>query len=401
MYYQAKNVPSLNENEHRAAGDRKEAVLGAVEKANKRLEKRGYSERISVTIVREFFVEGKKGQWLPKFDFTIQGPNFAEGQWRFIAVIDHLPTAISGEYANIIRTFDPETLNKTNKNWSTHGPECVHCGLDRRRKQTIVVEKEGEVLQVGKTCLEAYTKCPAGVLVLNEIEKIERASQGGGQEWVYAARDIVACAVKVTEGATLYTKASEDDAGTKSHTLDCLYRRTDNYGQYVWEWPNDADYEKADTIIAWVADTFEYNQGSYQANVLSLLTANYVLSNHVGIMASLVGCWVREQKKRIEKATKANEWVSNVGDVYEGTLTLMRKPGFNTQYGYMTIYTFEDAAGNTLIWKTSSAIYDGEYEIGPGAVVCVKGKVKEHGLYKGLKQTVLTRCKVEVVSEAA
>lgn len=42
--------------------------------------------------------------------------------------------------------------------------------------------------------------------------------------------------------------------------------------------------------IAWVADTFDYGQGDYQANVLSLLTANYVLSNHVGIMASLVGC---------------------------------------------------------------------------------------------------------------
>lgn len=65
-----------------------------------------------------------------------------------------------------------------------------------------------------------------------------------------------------------------------------------------------------------------------------------------------------------------------------------------TQY----LHTFEDESGNVLVWKTTSPIArevgDHYIDVNKGETVTVKGTVKEHGEYKGIKQTVLTRCKI-------
>lgn len=51
--------------------------------------------------------------------------------------------------------------------------------------------------------------------------------------------------------------------------------------------------------------------------------------------------------------------------------------------------TFEDAQGHQFLWKTGSYI-----EAQEGDKVTLKGTIKAHSEYKGIKQTELTRCKV-------
>lgn len=65
------------------------------------------------------------------------------------------------------------------------------------------------------------------------------------------------------------------------------------------------------------------------------------------------------------------------------------------------IHTFEDSAGNVLVWKTTKPV---EYIAGDeckripkGSIVKLTGTVKEHGMYSDTEQTVITRCKFEVV----
>ncbi len=68
------------------------------------------------------------------------------------------------------------------------------------------------------------------------------------------------------------------------------------------------------------------------------------------------------------------------------------------------IYIMEDAEGNVLTWKSTSSpviFKDDEVEvIRKGDILSVTGKIKEHSEYKGVKQTVLTRCKISVVEKA-
>ena len=89
-----------------------------------------------------------------------------------------------------------------------------------------------------------------------------------------------------------------------------------------------------------------------------------------------------------------SDYVGAEGEKVELTLRLVKVGGYDTFFAgretYVSVYTFEDENHNKLVWKTQKGI-DGE--------VCdffkVKGTVKEHSEYRGEKQTVLTRCKVE------
>lgn len=62
-----------------------------------------------------------------------------------------------------------------------------------------------------------------------------------------------------------------------------------------------------------------------------------------------------------------------------------------------TVYVFSDAAGNKLVWHTTSrlkAVVDGQcVPVETGAEVTIAGTVKRHGEYKGEKQTELQRVK--------
>lgn len=75
-------------------------------------------------------------------------------------------------------------------------------------------------------------------------------------------------------------------------------------------------------------------------------------------------------------------------------------------------HIFEDADGNTIVWKSTSpveAVNDGKENpnrkgdlifIPIGSTVDLTGTVKEHGMYKDTEQTVVTRCKFKLVERA-
>lgn len=93
---------------------------------------------------------------------------------------------------------------------------------------------------------------------------------------------------------------------------------------------------------------------------------------------------------KAEHAPKTeSEYVGNIGDKVEMALTFKADYSFDTQFGLAIIYKFADQDGNTITWKTSTAM-----SLKAGNVYTVKGTIKDHTEYKGDKQTVLTRCKV-------
>ncbi len=96
---------------------------------------------------------------------------------------------------------------------------------------------------------------------------------------------------------------------------------------------------------------------------------------------------------RAANAEVVSNHIAEVGEKVEKVVTLKRVNWFSTSYGYygtmVGIHCFEDESGNVIVWKTSSAP---DMEIGDK--VTIKGTVKELGEYKGVKQTVLTRCKI-------
>lgn len=128
-----------------------------------------------------------------------------------------------------------------------------------------------------------------------------------------------------------------------------------------------------------------------------------------------------EKRRELERELREigrfehSEWVGEPKKRMELELTLIRdycyeRPAYT--YGTETahIYTLADADGNCYVWKTTSWLdIDIEHEDGsidyvqaePGDKVTMKATVKEHGEYKGTKQTVITRPKVQAIEKRA
>lgn len=103
----------------------------------------------------------------------------------------------------------------------------------------------------------------------------------------------------------------------------------------------------------------------------------------------------REAEEAQRIAQKAiSQFVGEVGEKVDVDVVLEKRAwfevpsfsGFGTQTMY--IYTFRNARGDALIWKTTSSM---EYEI--GEELHLKGTIKELSTYDDEKQTVLTRCR--------
>lgn len=99
--------------------------------------------------------------------------------------------------------------------------------------------------------------------------------------------------------------------------------------------------------------------------------------------------------KQAEHAPKtASEYIGNIGDVIVAEVKLVSVHTFETHFTYYGetnyIFKFADILGNTIVWKTASY-----QDIEEGKTYKIKGRVKEHSEYKGDKQTVLMRCKIQ------
>lgn len=101
-----------------------------------------------------------------------------------------------------------------------------------------------------------------------------------------------------------------------------------------------------------------------------------------------------ESKRLAQKAI--SQCIGQVGDKIELDVTLEKRAwfeipsfrGFGTEIKY--IYTFRNAHGDAIVWKTSKGL-----AIENGEAVHIKATIKDHGEYDDEKQTVITRCKVE------
>ena len=98
------------------------------------------------------------------------------------------------------------------------------------------------------------------------------------------------------------------------------------------------------------------------------------------------------------KTDKTSEYVGKVGERLTLTVKYVKSASFEA-FDYSRpwkgetvtnyIHTFEDADGNKFVWRTGNVV-----DVKEGSEITLKGTIKEHKEYKGVKQTALTRCKV-------
>ena len=102
---------------------------------------------------------------------------------------------------------------------------------------------------------------------------------------------------------------------------------------------------------------------------------------------------VRDMRDALEPTT--GEYIGQIGEHITVKVTLTKAIQYDTYFGYRHccgyIYIFKTVDDNTLMWKTASVV------LREGIVCSVVGTVKDHQVYRHVKQTVLTRCKVTLI----
>jgi hypothetical protein len=104
-----------------------------------------------------------------------------------------------------------------------------------------------------------------------------------------------------------------------------------------------------------------------------------------GYLAFVIPWYIKETSK----VGQVSGFVGAIKDKLTITAKVIDTKIFSGTYGQTYFYSFQNEAGNVFVWFSSK-----DMKLQLGSTVDLKGMVKDHKDYQGLKQTVLTRCTI-------
>lgn len=310
---------------------------------------------------------------------------------------------------------------------------CDHCKTRRQRRDTMIIEKDGEVRQIGRNCLQDFIGSVnvKGITMYYETWPSLETFVGGMGDGVskdyVPAHDYmaaVACAIRhfgfVSSTTARLADPDERVTSTKSLAWTIL-------------WPNpklpredrppvieDQDRDAAADIIDWVVNELgsQTKLVGYLANLKSALGGGWIRFKHSGLAASAFRARENEieGQKKAEERRKAMEerkarWAAesnntHFGDVKERrtwTLKVLKMTEKESDWGgYYTTVLFKDPENRLAKMDTSSAKILEKLE--KGKTYLMTATIKKHETWSNenaTRCTVLTRGKLqgEVIEE--
>jgi len=332
--------------------------------------------------------------------------------------------------ATLLHTYDADagTIIKAVPSYRKDIPEqyrhaeanCDHCGWNRKRKKTYVLEHEdGTWVQVGSTCIGDFLAgahdperaarfcesladiaiaCRAlgerveGIEPVFELERVlavtnlyirrhgwmskAQARRGG-------IRSAPATAVRVSDNLFGDATASEQHD-------DCEDGRFER--EHV---PNEADWDLARKVAEWGGALGDRNDlNDYLHNLSAVGSAGFVTQATLGLAASMPQAYNRAMDELSRPAmprrpSGPGRFLGAKGDKVALRVKVIRCSTFNGRYGKGWAVGMVDGEGNEAVWFAS---VDPCCET--GNTYQVTGTVQGTGKFRGRNQTKLTRCKL-------
>lgn len=357
-----------------------------------------------------------------EYPVSVEGPEPKIGDWIFLAAIDLIEDEFLVRAIGDVTEFIKRKAKFPNlKDYA--GAGCDHCNLDRKRKNLFLVGNDaGEIKRVGRTCLKDFTghgdpeALVKGMTYLMEAKGLCEDAEaleggGGGGDKTYNLLTVLAFADAVIGKHGWLGKGKAHDLGgvPTADYVSSLLNSPKNRPLEIEI--TKGNREKAEAAAEWLAELGAAEEGDlndYLDNLAVIGRLGYVPIKNLGLTVSAVNAYDRELADRAKKAlaTKLAAESDHFGKLKERkvfTLTHLSVFAYEGNYGITFFNLFVDPDGNVAVWATNKAypVGDGEKFV-PGVVYKIKGTVKKHGEYNGIKETNITRCVVmEVLGEAA
>ena len=151
---------------------------------------------------------------------------------------------------------------------------------------------------------------------------------------------------------------------------------------------------EAKAALTWIMEQ-DASRSTWTHNLQTLVELGEIKTGHYGILASLIPAWnkslAREAERKAETEKTAHS--KHVGEVGERLTVAVASAevvtSWETEWGIVKLVRFISTDGNVFMWRCSGSL-------GARAenIAAIKGTVKSHDEFRGVKQTFLTRCKV-------
>jgi hypothetical protein len=352
------------------------------------------------------------------FDTTVSGQAPKINGWEFIAVIQPALDEAGKALGNILRGV-PGASVQVPAQYRNAQPACEHCHTARRRNETYILHSDaGDTKQVGRNCLrdflghqspEAYAAMAEMLLDAADLcrcsEDDDFCVSGRQQERFYAEEilALAACSVRLNGWRSNATAREYGTLSTSGEVSNWLWAKSAE--RQKWEKklvPSDEDKATAKEVTEWLqqlSSREELNEYMYNLSILGQ-GATFTTKNF-GLACSAIPTYLREMEQEINRRKRfesdANsQYIGTEGERIEKlTLTLVFTRDCESQYGVTHLYKFKDDAGNVCTWFASNVYFNTatNQDINIGDTIVVTATVKGHEEYKGVKQTMLTRCK--------
>ena len=348
-------------------------------------------------------------------DIEVEGKAAVNG-WRFAATLDFT------DKGNIINGVEGLEIPSR---YYTCEPWCEHCQRSRGRRSSFIVfnEESGEFKQVGSSCLRDFTGglSAENVAQFESFFKIceEESEYDGnfiGGKSYFKTDDFLTVAAETIriygyakrDGEAIPTASRAEDLYRVEYGMrlgPCAKEILEMYDEAVsrgFDIKRKESVELAATVKKWITEN--ERDDNYCHNLKVVCSLDYCDSWKLGLLVSAFPAYDRELELEAERrdreakeaeARAKSSWLGDVGDRVSFTVSDFRViTSWDTQWGSTFVYKFTDTEGHECTWKTSNWVNDRRIV---GATIT--GKVKELKEYKGIKQTELTRCKVEYPAE--
>ena len=416
--YQAMDAPTT----HTIPENRLGQLRAGVAKLNKRAVKLGLepvvlvvSEPRSQLITELLPAEYQEAGRIPSttqrhvyvVDVSFTGTAPRVGGFSFVARLDHQ------EGGNLVlRAPGVET---DLDGWRLTGSRCQHCGLDRRRSATFLLQNEqGALVQVGKSCLEDYTgttniasavelfKCWQEILVGLGGDGEYGFGFGGGWQPDVTPVEYLGCAVASIRHRGFHKSGSERSTRNDCDFLSApcpLDKGRKGEKEMVEAWkkgqPTDAQREEAAAILAWAVASKD--SGDYMHNARIACAGRVLIARTEGLLASLPVSYDKamgiERERKVRPA--AGPHVGTIGERITTKVTVKLVRGYESDFGTGVMILMLDENNSTLkTFSSGRALQDQENFDGEWYL---RGTVKKHETDDkyGEPVTLLKRCELQ------
>lgn len=303
--------------------------------------------------------------------------------WKYVASIEHY------ESGNIILRVD-DSVDIPEKYRTIEGI-CEHCNTKRDRKFTILIQniETKELKQVGRQCVMEYTNglTPAMLKQLESVVDLIETSKTQDKTEAVPYEEILVDVLELwTTAYNVISKYGywEKRQGEKKSGYSTVDRVV-----YLMNNTKCLNTRKGEAVQQWLLENKK--TGVDIENYRTLARERFIRTYDIELAVKAVNYYKNFEK--FHEKRSLSEWQGEIGTEYKLNVVKTRLVNtFDDKYNEgkkVNLYELTDTEDNLFVWFTH---YDG---LASGdRDYSVIGTVKKHEERNGVKQTVLSHCRV-------